>query len=307
MDSKFSPLRDALSTVLFGKPEVIELTLIGALGGGHLLIEDLPGVGKTTLGRAISTLLGGSFQRVQFTADLMPSDLTGVNVFRPQDASFQLTPGPVFCNVLLADELNRASPKVQSSLLEAMAESQVTLDRESHALPAPFWVIATQNPVSFEGTFPLPESQLDRFGLCLEIGYPSREAEREALKRRGGDSAVGSLQPQLSTEEWRMARQAVQEVHVSEDIIEYMLDIVAQTRTHPELRVGVSTRGALSWQRACMARAHLFGRAYVSPDDVKRLAVPALAHRVWPSRPGAQRAERVSLIQGVIDRARVPR
>jgi len=307
MDSQFTPLRDALSSVLFGKLEVIELTLIGALGGGHLLIENLPGVGKTTLCRAISTLLGESFQRVQFTADLMPSDLTGVNVFRPQDGRFEFIRGPLFCHVLLADEINRASPKLQSSLLEAMAEGQVTVDRESYPLPSPFWVIATQNPASFEGTYPLPESQLDRFGLSTSIGYPARDAERAALRQRGGESALSGLEPLMSAAQWAEAREQVERVHVSDAIIDYLLELCAETRAHPELRVGVSTRGALSWQRSCMARARLYGRDFVSPDDVKRLAVPALAHRIWSLRAGSTSAERSAMISRLLERVKVPR
>lgn len=307
MDPKFIPLKNALTTVLFGKPEVIELTLIGALGGGHLLIEDLPGVGKTTLARAISTILGGSFQRIQFTADLMPSDLTGVNVFRAHDASFQFIPGPIFCHVLLADEINRASPKVQSSLLEAMAEGQVTIDRESHLLPDPFWVIATQNPIHFEGTFPLPESQLDRFGLCTSIGYPTREAEHEALKCKGGEEAISSLSPLLSPEAWKEARQAVEQVHVHDDLIEYLLNIIHATRSHPQLRMGVSTRGALSWQKACKARAYLYGRSYVIPDDAKQLAIPALAHRIWPNRSSMVHLARTELIKQILEKIPIPR
>jgi len=307
MDPRFEALLSGLSRALIGKPQVVELTAIGALGGGHLLLEDLPGVGKTTLGRAAARLLGGEFQRVQLTADVMPGDLTGVSVFHPVEGRFAFQPGPLFCNVLLADEVNRASPKAQSSLLEAMAEGQVTVDRQTHALPNPFWVIATQNPSTFEGTFPLPESQLDRFGLSTEVGYPPLEAERAALKMGGGDRALDSLAPVFTPAEWAAERARALAVRVDDALVDYILAVTRHTREHPELQVGVSPRGALGWQRACQARAHLKGRAFVTPDDAKTLAVPALAHRVWPRRRGASAAQRRALIEDALARVPLPR
>jgi MoxR-like ATPase len=307
MNHRFDALLRGLSRALIGKPQVVELTAVAALGGGHLLLEDLPGVGKTTLGRAAARLLGGEFQRVQLTADLMPSDLTGVSVFHPKEGRFTFQAGPVFCNVLLADEVNRASPKTQSSLLEAMAEGQVTVDRQTHALPSPFWVIATQNPSTFEGTFPLPESQLDRFGLSCEIGYPPYEAERAALKVGGGDRVLSELAPAFTLDEWATERARALEVRVEDALIDYLLAVVRQTREHPEIQVGVSPRGALGWQRACQARAHLKGRGFVTPDDAKTLAVPALAHRVWTRRKGSSAGQRRALIEEIVARVPVPR
>ncbi len=307
MDPRFEALLSGLSRALIGKPQVVELTAVAALGGGHLLLEDLPGVGKTTLGRAAARLLGGEFQRVQLTADIMPSDLTGVSVFHPREGRFTFQPGPLFCNVLLADEVNRASPKAQSSLLEAMAEAQVTVDRETRPLPAPFWVIATQNPSTFEGTFPLPESQLDRFGLSTEIGYPPHDAERAALKMGGGDRALEQLTPLFTPEEWAAERARALEVRVDDALVDYLLAVARHTREHPELQVGVSPRGVIGWQRACQARAHLKGRSFVTPDDAKSLAVPALAHRVWHRRKGSSAAQRRALIEELLTRVPVPR
>lgn len=319
MRREFQPLYEVLNQVLLGKPEVVELTMIAAFGGGHLLIEDLPGVGKTSLGRAIAQRLGGEFQRVQLTADLMPSDLTGVNVFHPEARRFEFIKGPLFCHVLLADELNRASPKVQSSLLEAMAEGQVSVERHTHPLPDPFWVIATQNPVSFEGTFPLPESQLDRFGLSTSIGYPPRDAERLAMKsafrahptaEQAAHHKINPLHtptPLFSPESWREERLASGSVHVSDELLEYMLSVARLTREHPALKVGVSTRGLLGWQRACQARAHLYGRDFVTPDDVRRLTTPALAHRISPVRTGLSTQARSVLLSEVIGELPLPR
>jgi MoxR-like ATPase len=315
MNPQFLPLKEKLSEVLLGKEEVIELTLIAALGGGHLLIEDLPGVGKTSLARAVAQLLGGAFfQRVQFTADLMPSDLTGVSVFKEgggeREGGFELIKGPLFCNVLLADEINRASPKAQSSLLEAMAEGRVSVDRQTHELPQPFWVIATQNPSSFEGTFPLPESQLDRFGLSISIGYPTPKGEREAMRRLGAHLQAHTqgdqLEPLMSLAEWRSAREASLEVFVSDELIEVMVELAQRSRAHPDLKVGVSTRGLLGWQRACMSLAHLFGRSFVTPDDVKRLAPFALAHRVLPKRSTLKLEVRRALIEALVAELRWP-
>ena len=300
-------LIEALESVLYGKRNVIEFALVAAFGGGHLLIEDLPGVGKTTLGKALASLLGGRFQRVQCTADLMPSDLTGVNIFHPQKADFIFKPGPIFCHILLADELNRATPRAQSSLLEAMEESQVTIDRETHALSDPFWVIATQNPNTLEGTYPLPESQLDRFLLSISIGYPPLSAESAVLRQGGGHIKLDRLTPLFSVETWRQLRAQVPRVEVDESLIDYMLSVVTLTRSHPALRLGVSTRGALAWKRAAQALAFIRGRSYVTPDDLKTLAYPVLNHRLWLHRGSGGRGEKSRLIDEFLRETPVPR
>jgi MoxR-like ATPase len=335
-NSSLQSLREGLGQVLYGKDEVIEITMIAALAGGHLLIEDVPGVGKTTLGKAMAQLLGADFKRIQFTADLMPSDLTGVYMYQPHHSKFIFQPGPIFCNIVLADEMNRASPKTQSSLLEAMGEQQISIDRKTHYLPNPFWVIATQNPLSFAGTYPLPESQLDRFMLSTKIGYPNIHAEHQALKRKGQTSlnshsssnslAVNQtspnqpslhqnsvaqqnkikLSPILNIEMWLTLQEKVSHVHVSDDVIRYLLSIVTQTRTHDQLKLGVSTRGALSWQKACQARAVLEGRDYVTPDDVQALAVPALQHRIWPKRQFQSHFKADILVESLLKQTTLP-
>ena len=307
METLLHTLKIHLETTLYGKPDVIEHTMVAALAGGHLLVEDLPGVGKTTLGRAAAILLGGDFQRVQFTADLMPSDLTGVNIFHPREGNFIFQPGPIFCHVLLADEINRASPKVQSSLLEAMGEGQVSIDRKTHILPKPFWVIATQNPLDFEGTYPLPESQLDRFMLSTSVGYPDTQVEQEILRDGGGHKTLESMKAIFTPDSWHAEQMKVNQVRVDESIIQYLLAIVQRTRSHELINVGVSTRGALSWLHACKARAIIKGRAYVTPHDVKSLAVPALAHRLSSKSRVGHRSERISLIETILKHTPVPR
>jgi MoxR-like ATPase len=271
-------LRSRVERQVFGKRHVVDLALVCVLAGGHLLLEDVPGVGKTTLGLALARAVGGSFRRVQFTSDLLPADILGGSVLDPRDGSLRVRPGPIFTNVLLADELNRTPPRTQSALLEAMNEGQVSMDGESFALPDPFIVIATQNPHELHGTWPLPDSQLDRFLLRTSMGYPDRASERLVLRgdaRRGADDGVA-----ISLEVLRGLKEAVSVVRVHEDIEDYVLDLVAATRAASGLARGASTRGAEALLRAARAHALLAGRDFVIPEDVRTLVVPVLAHRV---------------------------
>lgn len=272
-------LLDTVNGVVLGKASVVQHALTAVVAGGHILLEDVPGVGKTTLAQTIADALGCSFRRIQFTSDLLPSDILGVNVFVSDTSTFEFRPGPIFANVVLADEINRTTPKTQSSLLEAMNEAQVSIDNQTRALPAPFVVIATQNPQDFHGTYPLPESQLDRFMVRLRMGYPGEAVERDILKNRRRASPP-PVQPALTRDDLIAIQAAVDEVRVDDLIIEYILGIVGQTRRTPQLDLGVSTRGALALQRAAQARALLDDRDFVLPDDVKALAVAVLAHRV---------------------------
>ena len=268
-----------IAQVVRGKEEVIKLATVSLLARGHLLLEDVPGVGKTTLARALAASIGVSFRRLQCTSDLMPTDVLGGNVYNQSKGTFEFRPGPIFTQVLLADEVNRTTPKTQSALLEAMDERQVSIDGETHILEEPFFVVATQNPQEFYGTYPLPESQLDRFLVRLSIGYPPPGVEREVLNRRGGDP-VQQLEPVMTALELRHVQQAVDAVRVDDSILDYLHRIIIATRTTPLLAVGVSTRGGLGFERAVRARALVEGRSYVLPDDVKALASPVLAHRV---------------------------
>jgi MoxR-like ATPase len=268
-----------VALVVRGKEEVIKLAVVSLLARGHLLLEDVPGVGKTTLARALAASIGISFRRLQCTSDLMPTDVLGGNVFNQLKGTFEFRPGPIFTQVLLADEVNRTTPKTQSALLEAMDERQVSIDGETYTLEDPFFVVATQNPQEFYGTYPLPESQLDRFLVRLSIGYPPPGVEREVLNRRGTDP-VQKLDAVMSASELRHVQQAVDSVRVDDAVLDYLHRIVIATRNTPLLSVGASTRGALGFERAARARALVEDRSYVLPDDVKALAGPVLAHRV---------------------------
>jgi MoxR-like ATPase len=296
--------RAAICQTVRGKPEVVELALIAVAAGGHVLVEDVPGVGKTTLARAVARALGGTLSRVQFTSDLLPGDITGVTVLDPS-GGFSFRQGPVFANVLLADEINRAGPKTQSALLEAMSERRVTVDGASHPLPSPFLVLATQNPLDFHGTFPLPDSQLDRFLVRLSMGYPALEHERAIL--RSGGARRAELAPALRLEQVREIVEAVELVDVHEEVEDYLLRIVRQTREDPRFLRGVSTRGAEALYRASRARALLHGRGFVIPEDVYELVLPVLAHRLIPraegERPGV--AARTALL-GLLEDTRPP-
>ena len=279
-------LRENMERVVLGKPDVVQLIVIALLAGEHVLLEDVPGVGKTLAAKALAhsiALTGdddGRFTRLQFTPDLLPSDITGSMLYRNDTREFEFSPGPIFANVILADEINRAPPRTQSALLEAMAEGQVSADGETRTLPQPFIVVATQNPFEFEGTYSLPESQMDRFLLRTSIGYPDRENERQIIKAHRAGEPVDTLNSVVSVEQVIAAQAATREINFDETLVEYQLQIVDATRRYEGFKIGVSTRAALSFYRACQARAVTEGRDYVTPDDVKSLAVPVLSHRV---------------------------
>jgi len=273
-------LRDNIERVVLGKPEVVRLVVVALLAGEHVLLEDVPGVGKTLAAKALAQSIEGRFARLQFTPDLLPSDITGSMIYRADTRDFQFSVGPIFANVILADEINRAPPRTQSALLEAMSEGQVSIDGKTHPLPDPFIVVATQNPFEFEGTYSLPESQLDRFLLRTSIGYPDRENERQVLSTHRQGEPVDELKSVVGVDAIRTAQQAVRNVKFDDSLVDYLLNIVEATRDHDGFQVGVSTRAALSFYRGCQAMAVTDDRDFVTPDDVKSLAVPALSHRI---------------------------
>ena len=289
-----------VSCVVLGKREVVRQCIVALLAGEHVLLEDVPGVGKTLVGKALAKSVSGQFRRIQFTPDLLPADITGSSIYDAKQQQFVFSRGPIFANIVLADEINRTTPRTQSALLEAMNEGQVSIDGQTHLLPQPFLVIATQNPLEFEGTYPLPESQLDRFLLRISVGYPDREAQREVLSSHRRGEPVDALQPVLDSDQIVAMQEAVREVRVDEAISAYLLDLVEATRRSEELHVGVSVRGALALYRASQAWAVLEGRPYVVPDDVKRLAVPVLAHRVMPK--GYLHGERREAVEALLER-----
>ncbi|MDV3467740.1 MoxR family ATPase [Stenotrophomonas sp. C3(2023)] len=274
--------QDQVNALVLGKAHEVRLAFVAALSGGHLLIEDLPGLGKTTLAHALASSLGLGFQRVQFTSDLLPADVLGVSILDAGSREFTFHPGPVFTHVLLADEINRAPPRTQSALLEAMAEQQVTLDGQTHPLPDPFFVIATQNPVDLSGTFPLPDSQLDRFLLRLAMGYPDATAERELLRGTDRRHLIAQATPKLSQEQVRQLRQAVGQVHASDALVDYVQALLTRSRQHGGVRVGLSPRAGLALLRAAKAHALLLGREHVLPEDVQALFVGVAGHRLVP-------------------------
>ncbi|MBC8114048.1 MAG: MoxR family ATPase [Candidatus Saccharimonas sp.] len=269
-----------VSSAILGKAEVVRLALVTLLAQGHLLVEDAPGVGKTSLAKALAKSLACDFKRLQFTPDMLPSDILGSSVFLPTLGEFEFRKGPIFTNVLLADEINRTTPRTQSALLEAMSEGQVSVEGKTHMLADPFFVLATQNPFEFEGTYPLPENQLDRFMLCIEVGYPTRDVEKNVLANHRDGEPVDKLGPVLNAEQLERLQRAARAVRVDDSINDYMLDLVHATRAHEQLQLGVSTRGAITLYRAAQSLALVEGRNYVIPDDVKRLAIPAFAHRL---------------------------
>jgi MoxR-like ATPase len=303
-------LQQSIQTVIRGKNEVIQLALVALFARGHLLIEDVPGVGKTTLAHSLARSFNCRFHRIQFTSDMLPSDVIGVSVFSQQSQRFEFRSGPVFANIVLADEINRTTPKTQSALLEAMNEYQVTIDNQTYALPQPFLVMATQNPIEHHGTYPLPESQLDRFLMRLKIGYPGAESEKEILRNFADAEPLGKIVPVMTAEEVVEIQQAVRAVPVDEQLVNYTLGIVEKTRQHEYLSLGVSPRGSMMLYRAAQALAVLEGRNYCIPDDFKRLILPVFAHRcVVSSRyistlKKAEQAE--SILREIIDATPVP-
>lgn len=275
-------LRENIERVVLGKPDLVQMLVLSLLAGEHVLLEDVPGVGKTLAAKALALSIEGRFSRLQFTPDLLPSDITGSMIYRSDTREFEFSAGPIFANVILADEINRAPPRTQSALLEAMSERQVSIDGKTHRLPRPFIVVATQNPFEFEGTYALPESQLDRFLLRTSLGYPTREAEREVMSSHRMGEPVDHLTPVVKAEDVLTTQAVVREVTFDPTLVDYLLDLVEATRRHDGFQVGVSTRGALSFYRGCQARAITEQRDYVTPDDIKQLAVAALSHRVLP-------------------------
>jgi MoxR-like ATPase len=306
---QITALEDNVGKVLLGKPEPIRLAVVALLAEGHILIEDAPGVGKTVLAKALARSLDCKFRRLQFTPDLLPSDILGSSVYLPNRGDFEFRPGPIFTNVLLADEINRTTPRTQSALLEAMNEGQVSVDGETYPLELPFFVLATQNPFEFEGTYPLPENQLDRFMLCIEVGYPDRSIERQVLSSHRNGEPVEQLKPVLTGQELRELQAEVRRVRVEDSINDYLLEIIHATRQHEDLALGVSTRGALTLFRAVQSLALVEGREFAIPDDVKRLVPPVLAHRLicrGNVRLG-QRARARAILEQMLQRIPVPR
>jgi MoxR-like ATPase len=277
---KIEQLQSTIESVIHGKPEVIQLSLVALLAGGHLLIEDVPGVGKTTLAQALARSFDCSFQRIQFTSDMLPSDIVGLEVYNQQRGEFDFKSGPIFANVVLADEINRTTPKTQSALLEAMAEGHVTVEQNTYRLPRPFMVLATQNPVEHHGTYPLPESQLDRFMMRLKMGYPDAEDEKIILRQQTLNSPLEHIRPVMHGDEVLDLQREVRKVAVDESLVDYLINIVRASRETEILNLGVSPRGSLALYHAAQALAYIEGRDFVIPDDIKRLVVPVFAHRI---------------------------
>jgi MoxR-like ATPase len=308
--TQIAQLQASIARVIRGKDEVIRLALVALLAKGHLLIEDVPGVGKTTLAQALANSFHCTFQRIQFTSDLLPSDVVGTSVFNQVEQQFDFKPGPIFANIVLADEINRTTPKTQSALLEAMNEAQVTVDNRTYKLPQPFMVLATQNPIEHHGTYPLPESQLDRFLLRIGMGYPSRDSEREIMRQHSGGRNAAGVSPIMDAGEVELMQRAVEQVRVDDSLRDYAIDIVERTRNSEQLTLGVSPRGLLMLQRAAQSRAFLEGRDYCTPDDFKQLMLPVFAHRVVVNTRFAatqkKSAQAEAILREIIETTRVP-
>ncbi|HXZ12618.1 MAG TPA: MoxR family ATPase [Candidatus Sulfotelmatobacter sp.] len=309
-NNRLTDLARSIGRVVKGKEDVIQLALVTLLARGHLLIEDVPGVGKTTLAQALARSFHCSFQRIQFTSDMLPSDVIGVSVFNPAAQEFEFKPGPIFANIIVADEINRTTPKTQSALLEAMNESQITVDNHTHPLPRPFLVLATQNPIEHHGTYPLPESQLDRFQMRIRMGYPARASEKEILRNHSATASADQLAALMDAADVLAMQDTVAQVKVEESLLDYALEIVERTRQTEQLSLGVSPRGAVMLHRAAQARAFLEGRDYCLPDDFKRLIVPVFAHRVVVSsryvstQKKSEQAE--AILREILETVRVP-
>jgi MoxR-like ATPase len=298
-------LKTQLSSIIKGKDRAIRMAIVTLISRGHLLIEDVPGVGKTTLALSLARATDCTFQRIQFTSDLLPSDILGVTIFNPENRDFEFKPGPLFANIILADEINRTNPKTQSALLEAMNERKVSIERVTYSLPSPFMVIATQNPLEYHGTFPLPESQLDRFMMQLRIGYPSYENEKIALIEMKDFEDIESIKPAVTREEIISAQSRVDEIFVDESLIEYILNIVTSIRNHDKVRLGISTRGAQFLLKAAKGSAYLEGRTFVLPEDIKEVAPHVFGHRVILKARTFIR-DAVELIRDILDKTPVP-
>jgi len=308
--SRLADLQRSIARVVKGKEDVIQLALTTLLARGHLLIEDVPGVGKTTLAQALARSFHCSFQRIQFTSDMLPSDVIGISVFNPVAQEFEFKPGPIFANIIVADEINRTTPKTQSSLLEAMNEAQITVDNHTHPLPKPFLVLATQNPIEHHGTYPLPESQLDRFLMRIRMGYPARASEKEIIRNHSAAGKAEQIAPVMDAADVVAMQEAASQVKVDDSLLDYALEIVDRTRQTEQLSLGVSPRGAVMLHRAAQARAFLEGRDYCLPDDFKQLIVPVFAHRVVVSsryvstQKKSEQAE--AILREILDTTRVP-
>ncbi len=298
---QIAQLQRSIATVIKGKDEAIELALVALIARGHLLIEDVPGVGKTTLAQALARSFNCSFQRIQFTSDMLPSDVIGVSVYNQGSQQFEFKPGPLFANIVLADEINRTTPKTQSALLEAMNESNVTVENTTHALPQPFMVLATQNPIEHHGTYPLPESQLDRFLMRIRMGYPNRASEKEIIRNHSGLAAAGALAAVMSAADVAAMQATAQNVRVDESLLDYALGIVERTRQSEHLSLGISPRGSVMLHRAAQALAFVEGRDYCLPDDFKRLIVPVFAHRLVVSSRYASTAKKMDQAEAILN------
>lgn len=300
-------IRENISRVIVGKEDIIDLSLICIITGGHMLLEDVPGTGKTVFARSMAATIDCSFRRIQFTPDLLPSDITGINFFSMKESNFTFRPGPIFSNIVLADEINRATPRTQSAMLECMEEKQVTIDGETRVLPKPFFVIATQNPIEIQGTFPLPEAQLDRFLIKSTMGYPDTQSGINILKRFKESNPLAELKPAASAGEICEASQIYSQVRISDDILEYIIKIAEATRKHTGVHLGVSPRGTLSLMKAVQVYAALKGRTYVIPDDVKAMAIPVLAHRIIPKGLAVENVDPgEKVIKDVLQQTKVP-
>lgn len=308
--AQIQKLLDNMEQVVYGKHEVVKMCVIGLLARGHILIEDVPGIGKTTIAQSIARSLDCTFNRVQFTSDMLPSDIIGVSMLDPKTNDFEFRKGPIFASIVLADEVNRTPPKTQSALLEAMSENQISIDGRTYPLPQPFMVLATQNPIEYEGTYVLPESQLDRFSLRVEMGYPPPADEIRIMRRRNPQKAIHDLDPVLTVGEILELQERVGEIIVDDSVAKYMLAIVQGTRSHEQVQLGASPRGSLAFYEVCQARALVEGRDYVTPGDVKEMAVPVLSHRLLVKSRGADLSmaaqERARVIREILKRTEVP-